>query len=563
MKILLVYPYFLDERIRVEEISAPPIGMYYVAAVLKKNQYDVEILNWHNIHQNPEKIKNVLQEKRPDVIGFSILHANRWGGIEIARVAKEFLPEAKVIFGGIGASFLWEHLLMQFPEIDYVVIGEGEYTLLDVIRYIESEKSRNPEEIKGLAFRKGNRIIKTADADPVENLDELPMPAEYFAYQHVTTSRGCTWKCTFCGSPQFWGGGIRFRRPEQFVRELELLYDKSIRFFYFSDDTFTIDRKRVIAICKRIIEKSLKIGWYAISRVNYVDEEMLYWMRKAGCIQISYGVESGSEKIRRLFNKKIKRDRIKQAFLLTQQYGIMPRAYFIYGSPGETWETINETIKLIKDIRPLSIIFYILDIFPGTELYTTLKEKLDFTDDIWLDRVEDLMYFEFDPQLSPDLIMEFGNRLRNEFYRNLSGFVDSIQLVEKKDLHEEHADFCSRLGMTFAYGDYAGVEEIKNKDKIAEKLFRKSLGYYHDHRAYLGLGILKQKMHEFESSIEVLQEGLKHFPESEMLNICLGVSCMNLGAFEKALRIFSRFPESKDANIYMEKCREALSQKTS
>ena len=112
--------------------------------------------------------------------------------------------------------------------------------------------------------------------------------------------------------------------------------------------------------------------------------------------------------------------------------------------------------------------------------------------------------------------------------------------------------------MTFTHGDYAGVEEIKNKDRIAETLFRKSLSYGNDHRAYLGMGILKQKMREFEGSIKILEDGLKYFPESEMLSICLGVSCMNLGAFEKAITIFSRFPESKDAKMYIKKCREAL-----
>ena len=129
MKILLIYPYFLEARVlTTEDVSAVPLGVYYVAAVLKENNYDVEILNWHNINATPEKIKEIIVEKKPEVIGFSILHGNRWGGIEIARIAKTIDPTVTIVFGGVGATFLWEHFLSHFSEVDYVVIGEGERT---------------------------------------------------------------------------------------------------------------------------------------------------------------------------------------------------------------------------------------------------------------------------------------------------------------------------------------------------------------------------------------------------------------------------------------------------
>ena len=187
-------------------------------------------------------------------------------------------------------------------------------------------------------------------------------------------------------------------------------------------DTFTFKKKLVIEICKKILDKGLKIVWVAISRVNYVNDEVLYWMRKAGCIQISYGVESGSEKIRKILNKNIKTDQIKKAFALTTKYGIMARAYFIYGCPGESWDTIKETIDLIHEIKPLSIIFYILDIFPGTALYSDFKERCKITDDIWLKRIEDVIYFQSDPDLTQDMILAFGQKLRMDYYENLSGF---------------------------------------------------------------------------------------------------------------------------------------------
>ena len=137
MKILLVYPYFLEDRIHEDDIAVVPQGLFYVGAVLKENDYDVEILNWHNINKTPEKISHILSEKKPDIIGFSILHANRWGGIEIARIARQVYPNVKIVFGGIGATFLWKHFLTHFQEIDYVVIGEGEYSFLNLVRCLK------------------------------------------------------------------------------------------------------------------------------------------------------------------------------------------------------------------------------------------------------------------------------------------------------------------------------------------------------------------------------------------------------------------------------------------
>ncbi|MCJ7596188.1 MAG: radical SAM protein [Desulfobacterales bacterium] len=560
MKILLIYPYFIEERIQDEDIKAPPIGLYSVGAVLKENDYDVDILNWHDIHKRPHEIRETLLAKKPDVIGFSILHANRWGGIEIARTAKELDPTVKIVFGGIGASFLWEHFLRHFPEVDFVVLGEGEFTFLSLIKYLEKETEEKLEDIMGIAYRKHGNIERTEDAEYLQNLDMLPIPAKSFLYRHVSSSRGCPWNCTFCGSPQFWGRKVRFRSPEHFVLELEILYQKGITFFYFSDDTFTMNKKRVIEICKRIIERGLDITWYAISRVNDVNGDVLAWMRKAGCIQISYGIESGSEEIRDSLNKDIKKNQIKKAFSLTTKYGILPRAYFIYGCPGETWETIQDTLNLIQEIKPLSTVFYILDLYPGTRLYSDAQKRLNFTDDIWLKRMEGIMYFETDPELSDDMVLAFGKRLRTGFYENLHAFAGAVRLIDDKELYEWHADFCSRLGMTFSHGDYSRIDEVKEKGKTAEGLYRKSLAYYPNHRAYLGLGVLKQRNGEYEESIKTLSQGLRSWPNSEELNLCLALSTMNLQDYKSALALLSKFPDSPRVKDYITECKQALDQ---
>ena len=563
VKILLIYPYCLEDRLHAEEVSFVPIGLYYIGALLKENNYDVEILNWHNINKTPQRIKETFIEKKPDVIGFSIVHANRWGAIDIARIAKQLDPDVKIVFGGVGATFLWKHLLTYFKEIDFAVTGEGEYTFLSLIKCFQKNRSgkirdKNIKNIKGIAFRKEGKVVKNKPADKIQNLDQLPVPAKYFTYQHVALTRGCPGNCTFCGSPKLWGHKVRFHSADYFVKQIELLYEKGVTFFYFSDDTFTFKKNLVIEVCKKIIERDLQIIWAAISRVNYVSEEILCWMRKAGCIQISYGVESGSEKIRDILNKNIKTDQIKTAFALTTKYGILARAYFIYGCPGENWDTIQETIDLIHEIKPLGTIFYILDIFPGTALYSDFKRRVKQTDNAWLERVEDVMYFETDPALSRELILAFGKKLRTDFHENLSGFADEVELIDDKEFYKLHSDFCSRLAMTFDHGDYSGIEAVKDKEGVAERLYEKSLGYYPDHRAYLGLGVIKQKKRLYEESINVLLDGVEKFPDSEQLHICLGISYMNIGKYNKAILYFQKFKDSDQARYYIESCYKAL-----
>jgi len=335
---------------------------------------------------------------------------------------------------------------------------------------------------------------------------------------------------------------------------------RAFLFFYFSDDTFTAHKRRVIEVCRRILEKKLDISWNAISRVDHVNEEVLYWMRKAGCIQISYGIESGSPKIRKFLLKNISTPEIQSAFELTQRYGIMARAYFIYGAPQESRQTIQATIDLMDTIKPLGAIFYILDIFPGTALYDDFKQRLNATDDIWLNRIEDIMYFETDPPLTREMILAFGQKLRSAFYDNLPGYVEALRLIDGEDLYPQHSSFYSRLALTFDHGDYSLIDGIRRKDRLVEKLYRQSLNYYPNAEAFLGLGIIRQKKGDHRAAVDILTEGLSHFPNDVRLNICLGVGLMNLAQYHQALARFLDFPNEKDAVQFAARCYVALGQ---
>ncbi len=556
MKVLLVYPYFLTERGKDYDVRPLPIGLHYIGAYLIEAGHEVEILNLHGLMGNLEKLRPIFEERDFDCLGVSLFNGNRFGALDCAKIAKEINPNTKVIFGGVGATFLWDFFLRHFDFVDFIVRGEGEETFKELLDTIE--KGGDQESffsINGLGLRdmKG-RPVKTQERPFIKELDSLPDPSRYFKFQHVISSRGCPWNCTFCGSPRFWKRRVRFHSPKYFVDQLERLHKKGVNFFYVSDDTFTLNKDRVIEICQEILERGLNISWYAISRVNCVDEDIVYWMKRAGCIQISYGVESGSTAVRDFFNKQISDDDIRKAFHITRRFGILPRAYFIYGAPGDGKRSIQESIDLIRDIKPLSMVSYILDLYPGTKLYDNFVKKNRITNDIWLEPIEDIMYFETDPKMNSEEVLQMGRRLKKAFYSMLPTFIEDLEFEEKDELKEHYAAFCARLGFTFTHGDYAQNDLIPNKEMTAERLFKKALKWWPNHDAFLGLGMLYQKRREFDNSIEILKQGLKLYGDSEELNICLGINLMNLGQFKEAMAIFKRFPSSPRAKRYYEIC---------
>ncbi len=557
-KILLVNPCCLDQRISGEDARIAPMGLFYIGALLIENGFNTDILNLADTESDPVKVfKKAIETRMPDVIGFSVMNPNRWNAIECAKTAKKTNPGIVIVFGGPAPTFLFEHLFSACPEIDFIVKGEGEISFLELLNELETPSHVSFDEIQGLVLKKDGRVVETSERPPIETLDSLVHPSKYFSFQHLAMSRGCPGSCTFCGSPKFWGNRkVRFHSPQWFSQEIEALSKRGITHFYISDDTFTMDKPRVMEFCRLITEKKLAITWNAISRTDYIDEDLLSAMRKAGCIQISYGVESGSEKIRKTLGKSIDRGKIIHAFSITKAHGILARAYFIYGSPGETKDTIKESIDLIKAIGPLGAIFYMLVIFPGTFLYQSAKNKNLVSDDLWNQRLEDLPWFEIDNQLDFEKVKDFGDELRKTFYNHLDEFSQNLDLVVKKDMYSFHADFLSRLGLTFSHGEYAVDTRIKNQEETATRLFERALSYAPDARAFLGLAMQKQKSRDFNGAVTVLENALAQFPANKDLNLCMGVCLMNKRRFKSALKFFEPFKEIPETRHYMNICQK-------
>jgi anaerobic magnesium-protoporphyrin IX monomethyl ester cyclase len=546
MRVALIYAPWLEERASTEDVEHPPIGLWYVAAAAKAAGHDVTVCDWHSLGRSPAKVEAALREMAPDALGFSVLMANRHGALDIARRAKALLPNAVTVFGGPAPTFMWDSFLTRHPQVDYVIRGEGE---LPFVALLERLASGDPEraDLPALAWRRDGKPTANPCPPPVEDLDSLPDPAEHFSFRHVVLSRGCPGKCTFCGSPRFWGGRVRSHSPEYFVTQMQRLVEQGATHLYVSDDTFTADKQRVRRVCELIAERGLKVEWNAISRVDAVDQETLTLMRRAGCIQVSFGVESGSDKVRRLLNKRFTAGQAEAAFAAAHRAGLLARAYFIYGTPKDSEASIRDNLALIRRLKPLVVHFFVLTLYPGSALFDRYREQFSIPDSVWDQPMEDLKYFELDPGLPQRKVAEWGRAMKAEHFRLIPQFAQNLELDEDPSLAPLHAEFLNRLAQTFLQGDFAANPAIPDKHKTAALLLERSLRLSPTAEAYRALGALLQEHKRYMESGHILATGHLRFPQDAQLAMALAVSLMNQGHFAAALtylRPLSRLPQA-------------------
>ncbi|HEY6873693.1 MAG TPA: radical SAM protein [Geobacteraceae bacterium] len=358
--------------------SLLPVGLGYINAILHKEGYRSKLANLSPYSW--QDVAKLMATEQPDVLGISQFTHNRFESLRVAKLAKEANPSCFVVFGGPHATHRSHELLTQNPTVDAVVLGEGEQTFCELVRHLTRHGNRNLHGVRGIAYRNGKEVVKTPPRPPLADLDVLPFPAACFddavgvdahhQAEFIITSRGCPASCSFCSSPLFWGKGLRFRSPRSMVDEIRFIRDRyGLIYFSIRDDTFTADRERVLEFCRLLLREKIYILWNCQSRVTAVDEEILCWMKRAGCECVQFGVESGSTKILGALGKRIIPEQIKNAARAVRRAGIYLSVYLMTGVPGESEDDLQKTLALLDAIKchdgQVSPLVY----YPGTRLF--------------------------------------------------------------------------------------------------------------------------------------------------------------------------------------------------
>jgi radical SAM superfamily enzyme YgiQ (UPF0313 family) len=377
--------------------TAPALGILMLAAVARNEGFDCIVVPAAALALSEEELLERLAVSRPDILCISSTTLAIGNANSFAVKAKRLFPSLKIVVGGPHVTAAPGETMERFPVFDIAVVGEGEVTLVELLNALRQGTALSA--VKGLIYREGSDLKSTGRQPFIHDLDSLPFPAwdllEQFPSRYLpapfkvrklpaatlVTSRGCPNVCIFCDRSVF-GFSCRFYSAEYVVRQMtDLYYRYGIREFTLEDDTFITFKKRLKEICDRLIELRLNISWTCLGRVDHVTTDNLQLMRKAGCWQISFGIESGSQEILTLINKRVTLEQIRRAVLLSKEAGLRPKGFFIIGHPGETKETIKQTVDFALELPLSDISVSLMTPFPGTELYKRASEFGDFNPD--------------------------------------------------------------------------------------------------------------------------------------------------------------------------------------
>ncbi len=379
----------------------PPLGLLYLAASLRKfSSHEVEVLDTQPPRFTYEQLRRHLEGRSYNVIGVSAMTFTLIDAYKTVRLVRDVMPSAAIVMGGTHIH-LFPRETIHLSGVDFAVMGEAEESfrlLMDAL-----PDPAKLLHVPGLVYRDGSGIRQNS-FQPLEELDSLPFPErnllkvdDYSSLLSrgalsttIITSRGCPFQCAFCDRPLSpITSRFRYRSPANVVDELEECIGLNIKDFLFYDDTFTVKRDRVLAICEEILLRDLKIRWDIRTRVDLVDAEMLRMMKKAGCQAIHYGVEAGNDRILKIINKGFSVSKVREIFRLTQTIGIETLAYFMIGLPYERESDIQDTFDLARELKPDYAHISIFSPYPGTALYNMGLENGIIKEDIWRDFASD------------------------------------------------------------------------------------------------------------------------------------------------------------------------------
>lgn len=390
MKILLCYPSLFPGQ--KPKYGLQPLGIFYIGSVLKAHGKDVKIIDADIDGLTVNEMVTGILRTNPDLVGFSIMTPQLNSVLSVLELLKKARPSLPIMLGGAHISSTFEDTFSLSDKFDFAVFGEGEETILDVIKKMEMGNFPEClEGVHGVIYRNNEgKIITNPPRSFIMDLDSLPhidydmlditkykiptMVGRYVISMVIT--RGCPFKCIFCDAPITMGRKLRLRSTEQTIDEINFNRKKyGVKNFVFKDSTFTANKKWVIEFCESINKSGIKINWRCNARVDTVNDELLKIMKRAGCFIINFGVESGDPQILKNIKKEFNIDQVYKAHELTRKYGIRTYSTFMIGNPGETEESVRATIKLAKKIRPSLAMFFVSVAYPGTDMYNSAVAK--------------------------------------------------------------------------------------------------------------------------------------------------------------------------------------------
>lgn len=494
MKIMLAYLCHYQDR-HDYYMSLLPVGLVSIAAYLQSLGYDVTLANFSK--RGYRKALKDIHALRPDVMGISIFTHNRIDSIKLIQGVKKDLPKCKIVAGGPHITFLTDEYLKRYPEIDYIIRGEGERAFSQLLELFA--QGRFP-------------AAKVIEAEIIEPLDLLPVSSSFSGatidvdfneqYKHIITSRGCPFHCTFCCSPVFWGKRVRFTEPSKVAEELVSLYKKhGIIYFSIRDDNFTLKKSHVMKFCELLKKSGAYMMWNCQARVDTIDEEMLAAMKRAGLEMIQYGVETGSERILRFYDKKILVSDIKKAAAIARKVGVYLSLYLMVGMKGETHGDIRKTVSLIKQILPGDGIVSPVALYPGTLLYEQTRQEGGISNAAWFERKDTGIFL----------------RSEDEVWRWMKELLTVLSTIREKSWYREK-DFQKHrrvMGKNcwvtdILEGDYWLDEE--RYDEAARCYLKVTRVYPSNPWGFLRLGKLKFREGDFREAERFYREVTKLVP---------------------------------------------------
>jgi len=377
-KILLVAPMPFDERRHRED---PPLGLAYLASSLEKEGHQVKIFD---MGVEEMDLFEEIKAFSPEIIGIQIMTQHRFFAFDLAKEIKRRFSHIKIIIGGVHPTFTGKEILEKIPHIDFAIKGEGEKSFIELIN------GKNLKEISGLIYRERrsglvleNSIKEWCDLNKLSypvysllNLSQYKLKVKGKRAMSIFTSRGCPNKCVFCAASQMWPFA-RFRNPSNVLNEIKILKEKyHYKALVIEDDTFGLHKNFALEILRGI--KSLDMIFAIKTRVDVLDREFIEQLKKSGCVQISFGIESGDQRILKAINKNIDLSKVKEVVYWCEKLKLDARAYFMIGNLGEDKESATKTLHFARQLflKGINISWsFGVIIFPGTELERIAKEK--------------------------------------------------------------------------------------------------------------------------------------------------------------------------------------------